>query len=343
MNKEKREIEPAGNNPPPKSSNTSAGLATPLPRNEDSHPQDLGPKELARTTISPSPVAMKATGPRTLDGKERSKYNALKHGVFSSVVVLKGESRAEYESLLSGLQETFQPEGTLEEALVKKLAMTLWRHNRLIQAETAEIQSSVEFMEWDQQDAEEQQAEEIGSDGTVAYEGGLIRKTSNPRVLECCLELLRELREAIEQKGFQPEDEAILYRVYGQEDRKHLNENLYDHYKMWLETAGVSDVERLANGYASPEECVRNVLEEINKEIGRLKRYQKTLGTILAQRAKLDAVRRTLPEGPILDRLLRYEAHLERIFDRTLSQLERLQRMRLGQPVLPPIKVHLSD
>lgn len=343
MNKEKREIEPAGNNPPPNSSETSAGLTTPLPRNEDSHPQDLGPNELARTTISPSSVTTKATGPRTPQGKERSKHNALKHGIFSSAVVLKGESRAEYESLLSGLQETFQPEGTLEEALVKKLAMTLWRHNRLIQAETAEIQSAVEFMEWNQQHAEEQEAEEIGSEVMLEYQGGLIRKIQNPLVLECCLKLLRELREAIEQKGFQPEDEAILQRVYGEEDGKHLNENLYDSYRIWFETAGVSDVERRANGYASPEGCVRKVLEEIDAEIGRLKRYQKTLGTILAQRARLEAVRRTLPEGPILDRLLRYEAHLERIFDRTLSQLERLQRMRLGQLVLPPIKVQLSD
>ncbi len=35
-------------------------------------------------------------------------------------------------------------------------------------------------------------------------------------------------------------------------------------------------------------------------------------------------------------------ASLERAFDHTLSQLERLQRMRLGQPVLPPVKVELS-
>ena len=40
--------------------------------------------------------------------------------------------------------------------------------------------------------------------------------------------------------------------------------------------------------------------------------------------------------------LLRYEGSLERQFDRTLTQLERVQRMRLGQPVPPPVKVELS-
>ena len=49
-----------------------------------------------------------------------------------------------------------------------------------------------------------------------------------------------------------------------------------------------------------------------------------------------------IPATQDLDRLLRYEASLERNFDRTLSQLERVQRMRLGQPVLPNLQVHHS-
>ena len=36
------------------------------------------------------------------------------------------------------------------------------------------------------------------------------------------------------------------------------------------------------------------------------------------------------------------KAGLDRAFDRTLTQFERLQRMRKGQPVLPPVKVDLS-
>jgi len=42
------------------------------------------------------------------------------------------------------------------------------------------------------------------------------------------------------------------------------------------------------------------------------------------------------------DRLIRYEAHLSREFDRTLTQLESLQRMRLGQRVLPKHEVQHS-
>ncbi len=47
---------------------------------------------------------------------------------------------------------------------------------------------------------------------------------------------------------------------------------------------------------------------------------------------KVEGVRRVVPESPALDRLLRYEVSLERSFDRTLTQLERLRRMHLVQP-----------
>jgi hypothetical protein len=84
-------------------------------------------------------------------------------------------------------------------------------------------------------------------------------------------------------------------------------------------------------------------LREIDSEICCLKRHSKAQASIEGDRAELESLRRLVPESPTLDRLLRYEASLERAFDRTLSQLERLQRMRLGQPVLPPVKVEVSS
>jgi len=62
----------------------------------------------------------------------------------------------------------------------------------------------------------------------------------------------------------------------------------------------------------------------------------------IAEKKKLSAIARNVPDSPQLDRLLRYEASLERAFDRTLSQLERLQRMRLGQSMPPSINLNVS-
>jgi hypothetical protein len=81
-----------------------------------------------------------ATGPRTQLGKERSKMNSLKHGLYSKSLVLKNESRAEYESLLDGLQFDFQPHGEIEERLVENLAVILWRKRRLLLLENNEFE-----------------------------------------------------------------------------------------------------------------------------------------------------------------------------------------------------------
>lgn len=154
--------------------------------------------EEARPGPSTSVSVQKATGPRTSAGKERSKLNALRHGIFSKAAMLENESRSEFNSLLTGLREDLHPEGILEGALVEKLAFLLWRYRRFLQAEA--------------------------------------------RVLE-----------------------PVIFDM--------------------------------------------------------------------------------LPDKSILNdpsHLLRYEASIERNFDRTLNQLERLQRIRLGQPVLPKLEVHHS-
>ncbi|HEX2713116.1 MAG TPA: hypothetical protein VHM88_13035, partial [Candidatus Acidoferrales bacterium] len=161
-------------------------------------------------------------------------------------------------------------------------------------------------------------------------------------VLECCLELLAELRQGIEEGGFDEErDTAILRQIYG--STNHLRKTLRDFYWIWFHTSEVSEEERQREGYATPEQCKQNVLHQIDAEVRHLKRYRKARASVEADRTKLEILRRSVPAPPHLDCLLRYEAGLERAFDRTLSQLERLQRMRLGQPVPPPVKVELSN
>src|SRR6202048_1197371 len=94
------------------------------------------------------PSDNRSTGPRTALGKQRSKFNALKHGFLSKAVLLQDESPAEYQALLSGLRKDYEPEGTLENLLVENLAILWWRRRRFLQVETAEI-SKKNFLELD--------------------------------------------------------------------------------------------------------------------------------------------------------------------------------------------------
>jgi len=143
----------------------------------------------------------KSTGPRTPQGKKRSKYNALKHGLLSKAILLKGESRAEYESLLYGLQEDWQPQGTSETILVETLAALVWRKCRVLQAESAEIAGRAEFLEFDSSMAHYAEALDYARSGEAS--GGMLRHCDNRVVVQQAIEMLSMLRLSLEAIGFQ--------------------------------------------------------------------------------------------------------------------------------------------
>src|ERR1700682_1955396 len=119
-------------------------------RSAVSHPSKNGLSTVPTASGSGSTsLVRKGTGPRTQQGKDRSKSNAIKHGIFSNVVVLKGEPQIEFNGLLTGLRNDFEPVGMFEELLVDKLAVLFWRNRRLLIAEGAEIRANSEFVEWD--------------------------------------------------------------------------------------------------------------------------------------------------------------------------------------------------
>jgi hypothetical protein len=83
--------------------------------------------------------ALQSTGPRTANGRARSSQNALQHGVLSAKLVLPGESLDEYHALLQSLMTELAPVGTLEQLLVERIAVAIWRQRRLVGAESAAV------------------------------------------------------------------------------------------------------------------------------------------------------------------------------------------------------------
>jgi hypothetical protein len=128
--------------------------------------------------------------------------------------------------------------------------------------------------------------------------------------------------------------------VYGPDTD--LRKTLLENYLTWVDTAEGPEEERQREGYATPEQCKKNVLSEIDKEIRLFRQYGRKRALIESERTKLEVLRHSIPQSARLDRLLRYEASLERSFDRALIQLERMQRLRRGQPVPPRIDVNIS-
>jgi hypothetical protein len=68
---------------------------------------------------------------------EVTRFNALRHGLLSRFAVLPGEDETQYSDLLNALVTEHKPLGPTEEHLVEELAGVIWRKRRLGLAEGA--------------------------------------------------------------------------------------------------------------------------------------------------------------------------------------------------------------
>jgi hypothetical protein len=94
---------------------------------------DPGELHLPRTPSSAKVAAnrrnaQKSTGPKTAGGKDRSRWNAVKHGLLNKrLAFIDSEGNRAFVHLLASLSEDLRPQGALEEILVEKIAMGYWR------------------------------------------------------------------------------------------------------------------------------------------------------------------------------------------------------------------------
>ena len=75
--------------------------------------------------------ALKSTGPKTPEGKDAVRLNALKHGLLSQEILLPGEDEEALRELGEHLRDELQPVGELENLLVDRIIASYWRLRRL--------------------------------------------------------------------------------------------------------------------------------------------------------------------------------------------------------------------
>src|SRR5471030_2338430 len=80
--------------------------------------------------------AKKSTGPKTEDGKLRSRKNAFRHGLTAQTVISLVENADEYADLETLIIADYEPQTTVERLLVERLASLLWRLRRAVTVET---------------------------------------------------------------------------------------------------------------------------------------------------------------------------------------------------------------
>jgi len=70
---------------------------------------------------------MNPTGPRTEEGKNRSKLNALKHGLTGQTLILSEEEKVLYEEHRQSYVDLYRPRNNPEKTLVQLIADDYWR------------------------------------------------------------------------------------------------------------------------------------------------------------------------------------------------------------------------
>jgi hypothetical protein len=100
---------------------------------------------MTRTTTAADRAAIsrrngqKSKGPKTPEGKNRSKFNALKHGLDAKTPVLPGEDAAAYQRRIDAWTADLQPRNPFEHFLIQQAARVSWQIQRADRAETARL------------------------------------------------------------------------------------------------------------------------------------------------------------------------------------------------------------
>ena len=85
--------------------------------------------------------ALKSTGPTTQAGKDRSRRNAIRHGLTAETVIAPLEDAEDYQSFEAAVTADYEAETAVERELVLRLASILWRLRRATSIETALFES----------------------------------------------------------------------------------------------------------------------------------------------------------------------------------------------------------
>jgi hypothetical protein len=85
--------------------------------------------------------ALKSTGPTTPEGKQRSRCNAVRHGLTAETVIAALEDCEDYQAFEAAVISDYDAQSAVERELVLRLASVLWRLRRATGIETALFES----------------------------------------------------------------------------------------------------------------------------------------------------------------------------------------------------------
>jgi hypothetical protein len=240
---------------------------------------------------------------------EPVRFNAMKHGILSRLVVLAHEDHAEYGDLLAALIEEHRPAGMTERHLIEELAAIIWRKRRVLLAEGAKINEGLK--------SAANSSKSVMS-SAAPFQRGMSSETTDVRdLLDLTPDDVAESQKSAALDLAASQKAAAILRKGGPNAYAKARRALMaDSRDWWDEHVEEESHSATAEGLA---EFIRETLEPI---CYRMEREARFTPAIKAQ---------TLGEGlqaHRLEKLNRYETHLDRKFERTLAMLLKLKELR---------------
>src|SRR6266571_8003522 len=91
--------------------------------------------------------ARKSTGPVTEEGKQRSRCNAVRHGLTAETVIGALEDAEDYRAFEAAIIADYDAQSAIERELVLRLASVLWRLRRATAMETGLFEIQAEHLQ----------------------------------------------------------------------------------------------------------------------------------------------------------------------------------------------------
>lgn len=311
--------------------------------------------------------AKNSTGPRTAAGKTVSRLNATKHGIVSGLRVLPAvERQQDWDEHIERILSDLKPMGYLEFSLAERVALSLWRLGRVARYEREAASLRQETAEEELQELRRLTA----SPKDLLYTHPDEARTSAKLVKEKVV-LLKGFPELADEAELTPDQATTLISSIESAAEVDIHADDFpsfpgipddlplEDFTGW--TAGlVREALRVIAVFATKdlEDLSTKDLEDpYTKDLEDLftkALYRMALTEARAELAVADHRRkriaieidryrrqRLLPGPDDIDRVIRYEAHLERGLYRDLHELQRLQAGRAGV-IAPPLAVDVE-
>ncbi len=252
---------------------------------------------------------MSTTTPPAI-GYEGVRFNALRHGILSRYVVLSHENGDDYQSLIGALFQEHLPAGATEQHLIEELASVIWRKRRVLQAEGATLNKGL---------IESARSAKTVIPAAAPFEMGL---SGHNRDIRDLMELTPSdvetaHRESLHDLEATRKASALLRRGGANAYDKVLRALLPDSRELWEKFVEEEKYAADAEGLAT---FIQEHLEPICYQLEKEARHHEAI--------KNQALGEGLHAWK-LEKLCRYETHLDRKFERILAMLIKLKDLRV--------------